>query len=86
VLEFLPNPSAGLAELVRVLQPATPTQPGCGWLLTTQRIGWEARLMPGKTWSQAQLREILSRFPLRRVEIQMWQDIYNLVWAQKIER
>jgi hypothetical protein len=42
--------------------------------------------MPGKTWSKAQLREILSRFPLQRIEIQIWQDIYNLVWAQKVER
>jgi ubiquinone/menaquinone biosynthesis C-methylase UbiE len=86
VLEFLPNPSAGLAELIRVLRPATRAQPNCGWLVTTQRIGWEARLMPGKTWSREQLQQILSRFSLRHVEIQMWQDIYNLVWAQKVER
>jgi ubiquinone/menaquinone biosynthesis C-methylase UbiE len=85
-LEFLPNPVAGLAELVRVLQPATPAQPHGGWLLMTQRVGWEARLMPGKTWREEQLREILSCFPLQHVEIQIWQDIYNLVWAQKVER
>jgi ubiquinone/menaquinone biosynthesis C-methylase UbiE len=85
-LEFLPDPVTGLAELIRVLQPATKAQPQSGWLLTTQRIGWEARLMPCKTWSKAQLREILSRFPLQRIEIQIWQDIYNLVWAQKVER
>jgi ubiquinone/menaquinone biosynthesis C-methylase UbiE len=85
-LEFLPNPQTGLAELIRVLQPATKTQPDRGWLLITQRIGWEARLMPGKTWNKKQLQDILSRFPLRRVQIQIWQDIYNLVWAQKVER
>lgn len=83
-LEFLPNPTAGLAELIRVLQPASEAHPQRGWLLTTQRIGWEARLMPGKTWQKEQLFEILSRFPLQRVEIQLWQDIYNLVWAQKV--
>lgn len=84
-LEFLPNPTAGLAELIRVLQPASETNPRQGWLLTTQRIGWEARLMPGKTWQKEQLLEILSRFPLQHVEIQIWQDIYNLVWAQKVK-
>ncbi|GIK39490.1 MAG: hypothetical protein BroJett011_33230 [Chloroflexota bacterium] len=83
-LEFLPNPSAGLAELIRVLQPASKAHPQRGWLLTTQRIGWEARLMPGKTWHKEQLLEILNRFPLQRIEIQIWQDIYNLVWAQKV--
>jgi ubiquinone/menaquinone biosynthesis C-methylase UbiE len=85
-LEFLPDPTAGLVELVRVAQPATSSQPQRGWVLATQRIGWEARLMPGKTWNQAQLLEILGHFPLRHVEIQIWQDIYNLVWAQKVER
>ncbi len=85
-LEFLPNPTAGLAELIRVLQPATVKQPDSGWLLTTQRIGWEARLLPGKTWKKDQLLKILARFPLQNVEIQVWQDIYNLVWAQKVER
>lgn len=84
-LEFLPDPVQGLAELVRVLQPATHRRPQCGWLLTSQRIGWEARLMPGKTWSREQLLQIFSRFPLRCVNVQVWQDIYNLVWAQKVE-
>ncbi len=85
-LEFLPNPSGGLAELIRVLQPATPKRPEVGWLLTTQRIGWEARLMPGKTWNQDQLQQILNGFPLQHIEIQIWQDIYNLVWAQKVKK
>ena len=85
-LEFLPDPKAGLAELIRVLQQATQAQPERGWLLITQRIGWEARLMPGKTWDKKQLQDILSLFPLRRIQIQIWQDIYNLVWAQKVER
>ena len=83
-LEFLPNPEAGLAELIRVLQPASPTQPTHGWLLTSNRIGWEARVMPGKTWSRTELEAILGRFPLQYVEIKVWQDIYDLVWAQKV--
>ncbi len=84
-LEFFPNPEQGLAELIRVLRPASSIQPHGGWLLTSNRVGWEARLMPGKTWSRDKLESILSRFPLRYVDIQVWQDIYDLVWAQKVE-
>ena len=75
-LEFLPSPKKGLAELVRVLSPDQ-------WLLTTNRIGWEAKLMPGKTWSRHQLEKILSNLPLKNVDIRIWQDIYDQVWAQK---
>ena len=75
-LEFLPSPKKGLAEFVRVLQPGQ-------WLLTTNRIGWEAKLMPGKTWSRHQLENILSNLPLKNIDIRVWQDIYDQVWAQK---
>jgi ubiquinone/menaquinone biosynthesis C-methylase UbiE len=85
-LEFLPNPHEGLAELIRVLQPASEAHPRNGWLLISNRIGWEARLMPGKTWRREALVEILHSFPLEHVNIGAWQGIYNLVWAQKIER
>jgi ubiquinone/menaquinone biosynthesis C-methylase UbiE len=83
-LEFLPDPKGGLAELIRVLHPASQSQPYSGWLLTTNRIGWEARLMPGKTWSEGELRQVLREFSLQHVTIQVWQTIYDLVWAQKI--
>ncbi|MFC1976445.1 class I SAM-dependent methyltransferase [Chloroflexota bacterium] len=84
-LEFFPDPKKGLAEMIRVLQPAaTHTHPDSGWLLATNRVGWEARLMPGKTWRKEKLVEILQDFPLRHVDIRPWEDIYNLVWAQKI--
>jgi ubiquinone/menaquinone biosynthesis C-methylase UbiE len=84
-LEFLPEPGQGLTELMRVLQPANPKRPQQGWLLTTHRIGWEARLMPHKTWPKVQLLEILGSLELQNVNIQIWQDIYNLVWAQKVK-
>lgn len=82
-LEFLPSPEHGLAELVRVLKPVSAHDPSGGWLLTTNRIGWEAKLMPGKTWTRHQLEELLSRMPLRYVDIQAWETIYDLIWAQK---
>jgi ubiquinone/menaquinone biosynthesis C-methylase UbiE len=84
-LEFLPNPKTGLAELVRVLQPASEAHPNSGWLLTTNRIGWEARLMPGKTWRTSQLLALLRQMPLRHTDIRIWQTIYDQVWAQKVE-
>ncbi|GAB4449541.1 MAG: hypothetical protein Kow0031_31990 [Anaerolineae bacterium] len=82
-LEFTPSPRRSLAELVRVLQPADDATPARGWLLTTNRIGWEARLMPGKTWRRPQLEAVLQSLSLTRVEILPWQEIYDQVWAQK---
>jgi ubiquinone/menaquinone biosynthesis C-methylase UbiE len=84
-LEFLPDPKKGLSELIRVLQPASTTHPIGGWLLISNRIGWEARLMPGKTWRNEALTEILKSFPLQHIEIRPWEDIYSLVWAQKVQ-
>lgn len=84
-LEFYPSPKRGLAEMVRVLKPVSDSNPQGGWLLTTNRIGWEAKLMPGKTWSRTQLEEILSQLPLRYIDIQVWENIYDLIWAQKID-
>lgn len=84
-LEFLPKPQAGLQELTRVLASATPNQPQQGWLLTSRRIGWEAWLMPGKTWSREALETMLKKLSLQYIEILPWQDIYNIVWAQKTE-
>jgi len=82
-LEFLPDPEAGLRELVRVLKPASKPYPHLGWLVITNRIGWEAKLIPGKTWSREKLETILARYPLKHIDIQIWQEIYDLVWAQK---
>jgi ubiquinone/menaquinone biosynthesis C-methylase UbiE len=82
-MEFMPRPETGLGEMVRVLQPKTAGQLSRGWLLTTRRVGWEARLMPGKTWTYEQLEAILRRLRLQQIDIQIWEDIYDLVWAQK---
>jgi ubiquinone/menaquinone biosynthesis C-methylase UbiE len=83
-LEFLPDPKKGLAELIRVLQPASTTHPTRGWLLISNRSGWEARLIPGKTWRNEELSQILNSFPLQHIDLRPWEDIYSLVWAQKV--
>lgn len=85
-LEFLPNPERGLAELARVLAPTDEKSGAMGWLLTTRRIGWEAKLMPGKTWSRAQMEQLLQNLLFTQIQIQVWQDIYDLVWAKKQRR
>jgi len=75
-LEFLPSPTRALREMVRVLRPG-------GVLLTTNRVGWEAKLLPGKALSRKRLRAILDDLPLQAVEVRRWQAFYDQVWARK---
>ena len=75
-LEFFADGQAALNDMVRVLRPG-------GWLLVTNRTGWEARLMPGHTWSRAQLIEVLRGLPLTDISVRPWQTYYDLVWARK---
>jgi ubiquinone/menaquinone biosynthesis C-methylase UbiE len=75
-LEFLPQPRFTLTELCRVLAPG-------GLILTSNRRGMDARLMPGRAFSEVQLRELCSELGLRSVEIKQWQTYYDLVWARK---
>ncbi len=76
-LEFMPDPNAVIAELVRV------TRPG-GLILITNRKGFDARLMPGKTQPNAVIvADLASRFTLNNVRAQAWQMDYALIWAFK---
>ena len=75
-LEFLPSARAALAECVRVLRPG-------GLLLVTNRIGRDARLMPGKAFSRAAFERLLAEFPLANTTVQPWQVEYDLAWAWK---
>jgi SAM-dependent methyltransferase len=75
-LEFFANATAALDEMLRVLRPG-------GWLLITNRVGWEAHMMPGRTWSRAELISILRGRPLTDISVRPWQTYYDLVWARK---
>lgn len=77
-LEFFPSPSDALAEMSRVMR-------GGAILLTTRRIGWETRLMPGQTWTETQLKTILQQRSFEHEVIIPWLDIYQQVWARKKE-
>ena len=75
-LEFTPSPRDVVAELIRVLRPG-------GVLLVTNRIGPEARLMPGRTFSHPEFERLLRDFPLDKIRIRPWQVDYDLAWAIK---
>lgn len=75
-LEFMPSPRAALAECVRVLRPG-------GTLLVTNRVGFDARLMLGKTWRRPQFKQHLATLPLMGVRVEPWMDLYDLAWARK---
>lgn len=75
-LEFMADPRVVIADMARVLRPG-------GTLLTTNRIGLDGLLMPGRSFSPGQLRQLLSSAGLTSVEIKSWQSYYDLVWAKK---
>ena len=75
-LEFLPDARAALGECVRVLRPG-------GLLLVTNRLGLDALLMPGKTFSRKAFRRLLAEYSLEEVRVQPWQVDYDLAWARK---
>jgi SAM-dependent methyltransferase len=77
VLEFTPDPEEVLRELVRVLRPG-------GVLVTSNRIGPDARLLPRRAFQPAAFNALLGRLPLEEVRTQTWQVDYDLVWGVKV--
>jgi SAM-dependent methyltransferase len=75
-LEFMPQPAYVLAELLRVAQPG-------GLVVLTNRIGREARLLPGRTFTRDGLSAELRSLGAAGVEIMPWQVDYDLVFAVK---
>lgn len=75
-LEFLPDATATLSEIVRVLRPG-------GVLLTSNRTGLHARWMPGRTMSRQAFTELLESLSLSGVRVGSWQVDYDIAWARK---
>jgi ubiquinone/menaquinone biosynthesis C-methylase UbiE len=75
-LEFVPDARAALAECLRVLRPG-------GLLVVTNRVGWEARFLVGKTFSRPAFRQLLADLPLDVLRVEPWAVDYDLAWARK---
>ena len=75
-LEFTPDPWQVLTELVRVLRPG-------GVLLVTNRIGRDAKLLPGRTFPRDEFERMLHELPLEEVRVRSWQIDYDMAWAVK---
>lgn len=76
VLEFTPSQERALAELVRVLAPGR-------WLLTTNRVGWQAVWILGQTRKKKAFIKQLEAAGLEGIQLYSWQHDYDLAWAQK---
>jgi ubiquinone/menaquinone biosynthesis C-methylase UbiE len=75
-LEFMPEPLDVLAEMVRVLAPG-------GTLLLTNRVGREARLLPGRAMARPAFKAALAAHSLHQIELRPWQVNYDLATARK---
>jgi ubiquinone/menaquinone biosynthesis C-methylase UbiE len=75
-LEFTPDPREVLTELVRVLRPG-------GVLLVTNRVGRDARFLPGRAFPRDEFSRMLQVFALEEIKVRPWQMDYDLAWAIK---
>lgn len=75
-LEFMSRPLEVMAEMVRVLAPG-------GVLMLSNRVGYEARLLPGRALPRPAFKQALEEHGLRQVEVRTWQVNYDLALARK---
>ena len=75
-LEFLPDDTAALREMVRVLMPD-------GHLLVSRRQGPDSPYFFGHAPDREAFEERLAQLGLVNIRTQPWQVEYELVWAQR---
>ena len=75
-VEFFPDDSTALQEMIRVLRPG-------GTILTTRRRGWEAKTFIGRYRDREAFETHLEVLGFAGVEFQLWQVEYDLVFAYK---
>jgi ubiquinone/menaquinone biosynthesis C-methylase UbiE len=75
-LEFMPRPLAVLSEMVRVLAPG-------GVLYLTNRVGPEARFLPGRAIPRPQFEQVLAAHSLSDFQVRPWQVNYDLAIGRK---
>lgn len=76
VLEFTPHPRQTIGEILRILRPG-------GWALLTNRIGWQAPLIFGRTVSRTRFTDFLREQGFETAEVFPWQVDYDIAWARK---
>ena len=76
VTEFTPSPKKTITEIRRVLRPG-------GWLLISNRVGWQAPLILGRTISRRRFPTFLIGLGFAEVEVLPWQVDYDMAWARK---
>jgi SAM-dependent methyltransferase len=76
VLEFTPNPRQTVSEILRTLRPG-------GWALLTNRIGWQAPLILGRTVPRTRFPDFLRDLGFESVQVFPWQVDYDIAWARK---
>jgi ubiquinone/menaquinone biosynthesis C-methylase UbiE len=75
-LEFMTRPRQVLGEMVRVLAPG-------GILFLTNRVGREARLLPGRAIPRPMFEQMLHEWQLCDIQVRPWQVSYDLAIARK---
>lgn len=75
-LEFMPDRRAALREMARVLRPG-------GWFFVTNRVGTDARMMPGRADSPEVFEAFLASLGLDEIFTRPWQEYYDLIFARK---
>ena len=75
-LEFMSDPRAVVRAMMRTLRPG-------GVLMISNRVGPDARWLPGRLCGRGRLEVYLAEVGFVEIDSQRWQIHYDLIWAEK---